>query len=208
MSATVVLVHGLWMTGADMTLLRRRLRRCGFHTLQFRYQSLRVDPDTVAAALADYLQRLQLPCVHLVGHSLGGLVIHKALTARPGLPVGRVVTLGTPHLGSGVAQALAGTLRGRVFLGRAEPLLCAGAGPWQMNVELGVVAGTLSMGVGRLFGALPEPNDGTVTVAETRVPGARELLTLPLSHMALLVSREAASAVCGFLQHGRFAGVD
>jgi len=41
MPETVVLVHGVWMTGLEMHVLARRLRACGYRTRVFRYRSLR-----------------------------------------------------------------------------------------------------------------------------------------------------------------------
>ena len=50
--ATVVYVHGLWMSGSESVLLRRRLEReRGFRTQIFRYRSIRAPLETHAAAL-------------------------------------------------------------------------------------------------------------------------------------------------------------
>jgi hypothetical protein len=51
---------------------------------------------------------------------------------------------------------------------------------------------------------LPQPNDGAVTVAETRLPGLRDHLVLSVTHTGLLVSARVAREVCAFLTHGHF----
>ncbi|MCB1636763.1 MAG: hypothetical protein KDI51_19400, partial [Xanthomonadales bacterium] len=53
-------------------------------------------------------------------------------------------------------------------------------------LEIGVVAGDRPYGVGRIVPNVPKPNDGMVTVAETRWPGARDHIVLPLTHMQML----------------------
>ncbi|HKJ77440.1 MAG TPA: alpha/beta fold hydrolase [Gammaproteobacteria bacterium] len=201
----MVLVHGLWMTGLEMGLLRRRLGRCGLTPYRFRYPSL---GDTVAgnaARLDAFVKTLREPQVHLVGHSLGGLVIRRLFQDFPEQPPGRVVTLGTPHTGSHVARRLQRGPFGAFLVGRAaEDGLLDGLAPWPGDHELGVVAGRLALGVGWLIPGLPRPNDGTVAVAETRLAGMTDHIAVPASHMGLLVSRRAARQTCHFLRHGRF----
>jgi dATP pyrophosphohydrolase len=86
-AATVVLVHGLWMGPAQTSLLAARLRGAGFATRTFGYSSTRQTPGEAAAELAALIERLETPAVHLVGHSLGGLVIAQLLAER--VPAGR-----------------------------------------------------------------------------------------------------------------------
>lgn len=188
-----------------MALLGRRLRRCGFTPYRFRYPSLRGTVAGNAARLHAFVDGIPGETLHLVGHSLGGLVIRRFLRDFPGQRPGRVVTLGTPHTGSEVARRIRRGPLGTVLIGRgAEDGLLEGLPPWPPGRELGSIAGRLSLGVGWLMPGLPRPNDGTVAVAETRLEGMTDHLTVPASHMGLLVSREAARQTCHFLEHGRF----
>jgi hypothetical protein len=54
---------------------------------------------------------------------------------------------------------------------------------------------------------MPEPNDGTVAVEETKLPGIKDHIELPVSHTGLLVSAAVASQTAFFLRHGEFARV-
>jgi len=201
----VVCVHGLYMNGLEMGLLRLRLQRCGYQTRRFIYRSWREDLAVHAVRLNQFLQGIDAAVLHLVGHSLGGLVIQRMLVDFPAQRPGRVVTLGTPHLGSIVAQQLRHRSIGRVLLGRAaHPALLGAPLPWPRDREIGVIAGSLGIGLGILFGGLAGPHDGTVSVAETRLPEARAHAVLPVSHMGLLFSAVAARQVCSFLHAGRF----
>lgn len=205
MSEIVVFVHGLWMNGWDMTLLRRRVRRCGFDARQFSYPSTKKTVQENAAALQRFAQTLDAPAVHFVGHSLGGLVVLQLFQDFPAQRPGRVVLLGTPYSGCHAAQRLARYALWRRFLGCSLQGGLLGVRPaWRAQRELGVIAGTFPLGGGLWLGSVPRPNDGTVAVAETQVPGMAAHLTLPVSHMGLLISTATARQTCAFLKTGRF----
>lgn len=202
----VVLLHGLWFTGWILTLLRWRLRRLGFAVHVVNYRTVSQGLCENAARVHAFVARLatQAP-VHLVGYSLGGLVVRALLQFYPDLPPGRVVTLGSPHHGSHAAHSLAQWRIGRWLLGRCiGELLARELADWKLPPrDVGVIAGDLSAGLGRLFPGLPRPNDGTVAVSESRLPGC-ELLVLSVSHLGLVLSPEVARQTAYFLRSGRF----
>ena len=70
--------------------------------------------------------------------------------------------------------------------------------------EVGSIAGCKSLGLGRLLGGLPSPNDGVVAVEETRISGTRDQIILNESHSSMLISAGVAHQVCMFLQYGHF----
>ncbi len=111
--ATVVLVHGLWMNGMEMCLLRRRLGKAGFATQRFSYPTVRSDIAANAARLQQFLSGLDADTVHFVGHSLGGLLILRLFADFPEQRPGRIVLLGTPYAGSATARNLARRAWGR-----------------------------------------------------------------------------------------------
>ena len=187
-----------------MTLLRWRLSRCGFRTYQFRYHSLRRDLPANARRLHRFLATVPGDRVHLVGHSLGGLVIRKLFQQFPDQRPGRIVTLGTPHNASAVAQHLRQSRFGRLLLGLSAKALCEDLPPWDGVRELGVIAGTRARGTGRLFGGLSGSNDGVVSVEETRLENAADWIDLPISHTGLVIAAVVAAETCHFLQQGHF----
>lgn len=197
------------MNGTDGLVLRRRVERdFGMKTHAFHYRSVTGCMSDGAARLRDYARRLGAERLHFVGHSLGGLVIYRMLEQCADLPPGRVVFLGTPAVASraaiGVRQRLGPASR---VIGRcvAEELFTDHSRKWQfMDRQLGVVAGTHRMGMGGLFAKLEGENDGTVAVCETRLPGASDFLSLPVSHMGLLMSARVARQTGTFLRNGRF----
>lgn len=203
---TVILVHGLWMHGIAMELLRRRLARSGLRALAYSYPSMRLTLAQNVERLTAYCRGLAVSRLHFAAHSLGGLIVLRLFERAHGLAFGRAVLLGTPCAGSHAGRKLARLPGGRAVLGRSlvewlEPPRALPA----VNAEVGVIAGRLGLGAGRLVApALPAPNDGVVSVEETRLPGARDHIVLPVSHSGMLVSRAVAHQVCAFLRNGAF----
>jgi hypothetical protein len=124
-----------------------------------------------------------------------------------GLPPGRIVLTGSPVRGSRSAERLARLPFGRALLGlsAAEVLLTPRERRWQGGRDLGIIAGDLGLGLGRLLGRMGAPNDGTVWLDETQLPGAAEHLRLRVNHSGMVFSAEVASQVAAFLKEGRFA---
>jgi pimeloyl-ACP methyl ester carboxylesterase len=203
-SETVVLVHGLWMKGPEMVLLRRRLQRAGYRVYQFSYRSVARDLGENARCLNAFLRRVEGETVHLVAHSLGGLVVRRLFHDFPVQRPGRIVTLGSPHSGSYVADRMAVSGFFRHLLGRSLSALTGELYPWQGQRELGSIAGILSFGVGMLLRKMPSPNDGTVTVVSTCLPNMSDHVALKASHMGLLFSRKVSEQVIAFLSRGSF----
>ena len=204
----VIFVHGLWLTGFESLLLRRHLARelrCEVHA--FRYASVTSSMGEVTGELAQRVRKLKPATLHLVGHSLGGIVIHRFLERFPEQPPGRVVFLGCPALGSRAARNAARMGWAARLMGHciAEELLVERARAWTQARPLGVIAGSRAVGLGRLLAHFTEPSDGTVAVSETRLPGAAAYLTLPVSHMGMLLSMRVARETGCFLKHGRFS---
>jgi pimeloyl-ACP methyl ester carboxylesterase len=204
-----VLVHGLWMNGVEAGLLRYRLEsEHGIPTVLFQYGTFEAGFTANADRLRDFLDGVEAERVHLVGHSTGGLMALVALERRPFERPGRVVCLGSPLKGSIAADrlaSLAGEL-GAMILGATgrEGLLGQVLTRYEGDRDVGVIAGTTSVGAGMVLGILPEPNDGTVAVVETQLPGIRDHLSLPVTHTGLLVAPEVAAQTAFFLRHGRF----
>ena len=206
-AAAVVYVHGLWMPGHESALLRRRLaaeRGCRLNV--FRYDSVHEGMAQIAARLHALLVPIEAPQVHLLGHSLGGLVILRCLERYPMAQSGRVVFMGTPSAGSRAARRLGLWAWGRRALGRpvAEELLVERSRRWDVGRELGIIAGTLPLGLARLLVTFGEANDGVVAVSETRLEGAADWMSVPVNHAGLVLSARVARETGSFLEHGRF----
>lgn len=204
----MILVHGLWTPAAVFLPHARWLRQRGYRTLRFSYSSVRSTLSQNAQSLRRCIEQARGDEIHLVGHSLGGLVILDMLRQDADPRLHRVVLLGTPCTDSHCARRLAGlngvsALLGRSigeWLSRGPDATAAPKSP----VVVGVLAGTRSIGLGRVVPGLPQPNDGVVALAETRLPGAADHMALPVAHSEMLTSRRCAVQIAAFLAAGRF----
>ncbi len=229
---SVLLLHGLWMNRLAMGWLDRAVRQAGFSTRALTYRSVRAPLAVHLAQLSQCIAALPNRRIHLVGHSLGGILALRYLQAShprregasplahpdigktPGrfLPshavdprIGRCVLLGAPVAGCDSARDLAGRPGGRWILGRSVELWHA---PFDTTLdprfEVGAIAGSWPLGLGRLFARAPSPGDGVVGVEETRLPGLSDHLVIHINHSGMLISPAVARAVVAFLKEGRF----
>ena len=89
MKTATVFVHGLWLTGAESLLLRRRLTAShGFACHSFTYRTVGGSMQPVIEQLAKFVSRIDADRVHFVGHSLGGLVLYRYFEAGEGSAAG------------------------------------------------------------------------------------------------------------------------
>lgn len=207
MRDVVVLIHGIWMTSLELRYIGGYLQHRDYDTRYFFYPSLRHSPSDNADRLDEYLRGIEATTIHLVAHSLGGVVVSHLFARRPPQQPGRIVMLGSPLQGSVVARHLCSKRGLRWLLGRAvKGGLLGDAPPWLGVRESGMIAGDRPTGIGRLLapGKLVTPNDGTVAVSETESPGFREHVVVHHSHLEMLFSREVAMLVYRFLRHGQF----
>jgi pimeloyl-ACP methyl ester carboxylesterase len=202
---TVIIVHGLWLHGAVMALMARRIARHGYRVRTYSYPTMRLTLTQNAERLAHFAESIGGK-VHFVGHSMGGLVALEAARRVASAARGRVVMIAPPYVDCFAARSLARWPGGLAILGRSigewiSGPRCSSPG----NCEIGVIAGTGGIGLGRLVArGLPKPHDGVVSLPETRVPGMCDHLVLGVSHTAMIVSRSVVHQTCAFLQRGQF----
>jgi pimeloyl-ACP methyl ester carboxylesterase len=111
----VLLVHGYGASESVWTPLRRALAEAGFgYIVSFNYNSFATDPVAVSAELTCQAMRALAaagaPRVHLIGHSLGGLIVRCALAANAALSsqTASAVTIASPHRGAYLARIAPG----------------------------------------------------------------------------------------------------
>lgn len=213
---TVLLLHGLFNSPKWLFVLKNRLTQAGFSVQTFHYHSTKEDINTHIHRLNQYLLTTHSPSIplHIVAHSLGGLVARAWLANYPDWQIGRLVTLGTPHLGSVCADF------GQRFLpfllnNAYQNALDGHCVPLVSHIELGSIAGNRSVGLGvpvikfykknqLLNDKFGGQNDGTVYVFETALPTATDHLIVHTSHLGLLHNPEVARQAIYFLENGRF----
>jgi pimeloyl-ACP methyl ester carboxylesterase len=205
MRETVMLLHGLWLNRLAMQFLAHKLDGEGFAAQTFGYPSMDAGLAENAATLGRAIAALPQSAgrIHLLGHSLGGLVILRYLQDATDARLGRAVLLGSPVAGSEAGARVAAHDFGRPLLGQSAALWETPQ-TWNLRGEVGMIAGSDQFGLAQLFVSLPGDNDGVVTIAETRVPGLADHIVLPVSHSGMLFSGAVADQAAHFLRDGTF----
>jgi pimeloyl-ACP methyl ester carboxylesterase len=194
-----------------MYLIKRRLEReYGMRVSLFSYPSVRGTLDENAAALANFIRESGRDHAHLIGHSLGGvLALRMHANYQDSLP-GRVVCLGSPLTGSRAASFMNEIEWAEEIIGRSVPdaMIHQTANDWAAEIaqqrDIGVIAGNVPLGFGRLVANFDEDNDGTVSVSETQLEGAKDHIVMPVSHKGMLVSADVADQSAAFIRRGKF----
>ncbi|MBF0187779.1 MAG: alpha/beta hydrolase [Magnetococcales bacterium] len=204
---SIILVHGLWMPTLVMKWMARKLRQRGWSTRNHHYSTTRSTVAENADLLALFIRDQKLEGASIVAHSLGGVISVEMMRRHPDLNVGNLVALGSPFMGSWTAHRLLRWPFGRRWMGKSFPGGLDGS--VQRTVpegrSVGVIAGSMGVGISRLFlPGLPRPSDGTVSVAETVIPGRADHVCVKTVHMGFLISSTVVDLSDHFLKKGRF----
>lgn len=192
----IVLVHGFLANKYMLSVLARRLRRHGYLTDAWGYWNMRcsllVHAERFARELAVLDADPRIGTIHLVGHSMGGIIGRAALDRSRPTKLGRFVMLAPPNRGSFVATATQSTF-GRLLKPVAElatdPDSLVNRLPMPAGVEVGVIAADY---------------DALVTEESTHPDAPHAHVSLPTWHTGLLFRPETAALVAGFLATGEF----
>jgi pimeloyl-ACP methyl ester carboxylesterase len=187
-----------------MAAMAKRLRARGHQVSVFSYPTRADNLDGHADGLHGFVREKDAEELHLVGHSMGGLVILNMLSRYADVPPGRVVLMGTPVKGSKVVKRLA-RLPGQKFIfGKARDNLLQGFQVAPAGRETGMIRGTRSFGLGQMAGKQTEPNDGSISISETALEGLKDTVELEVAHSEMLISAEVVQQVEQFLVRGEF----
>jgi pimeloyl-ACP methyl ester carboxylesterase len=208
---TVICIHGIWSHSVSMYLIKRRLEKeYGMHVLLFNYPSVRGTLDENADLLSRFIAKEGLDATHIIGHSLGGVIALRMLANDANAVPGRIVCIGSPLTGSRAAEFLTTQNWAEPFLGHSLPagVVDKAANEWASHVcqerEVGIIAGTSPYGFGRLVTRFDGDNDGSVAVSETQLEGARDHISMDVSHKSMLVSSDVVDQAAAFLKRGEF----
>jgi triacylglycerol lipase len=108
-STPIILLHGWFHNRSAFVVMTRALKRYGFRTVdRMNYNVIGHDVQELAHQLAEHvdeiLEQVGAHKVHLIGHSLGGLVARYYIQKLGGHEkVHTCITLGTPHRGTHAA---------------------------------------------------------------------------------------------------------
>jgi len=202
----VLIIHGVLMNAFEMFYLAAQLRKQGFIVHTISYQSILKTPANNASILHKKILKLKVDELHIVAHSLGGIVTSHLLAKFTDIPKGNIVMLGTPITGSWFAKKLQHwPIINKILANSMKRGLSGKDIPeWQSTRHWGMIAGQKNFGLATIIGGLPKQGDGTVMLEETFHKNINARITLPISHTGLLFSKEAAEYVACFLKNNSF----
>jgi len=188
----VILLHGLFQNRSCLLVLHWRLRAAGFDRVISVNTPAWLDLETLTDRVRQTVEQLRTATgaeqVHLVGHSMGGIIARCYLQLQGGAPlVATCVTLGSPHLGSKLAPFAVSSL-GRNLLPGSKLLTRLNAEPLPASVR---------------FTAIYSRHDNIIVPADhARLDDADNLELAGLGHTTMLFSRQVAEAVVAALKAG------
>ena len=208
----VVLLHGIGRTSRSMRKLERSLQQAGLATLNLTYASRKKPLEQLAEeihpAISQFSEAIHGP-LHIVGHSMGGLLARVYVARYRPCRLGRVVMLGTPNGGSEIADLLQDTLLYRSYYGPAGLQLTTLPNDTlallpPVDYPVGIVAGTRALNPIAWRCNLPRPNDGCVSIESSKLAGMADHIAIRATHVGLSRHRDAIRQTITFLSEGRF----
>ncbi|MFQ5654169.1 MAG: alpha/beta fold hydrolase [Planctomycetota bacterium] len=192
----VVLIHGLFRSRRSLSRLHRHLDREGYRVIDHPYRSTRARISEHARRLGERITALDgdpsIGRIHIVSHSMGGIVVRQALAERVPRKLGRVVMLAPPNQGSRRARRFA-----PLFEWLVRPL-------GELSDEPGSEVRRIGVPAGIEIGIIAGSRDRTVPAETTHLPGESDFLVVKSGHTFIMNRREVLEQVAHFLRHGRF----
>ena len=209
----VVLLHGLARSATSMNKMERELEKAGYATANIDYPSRDYTVEDLAdiaipEGLAACREQEGVTRIHFVTHSLGGILVRQYLSRHEIDELGRVVMLGPPNQGSAAVDELSDVpgfdwLNGPAGrqLGKGDGSVPLRLGP--ADFELGVIAGNRTIDP-ITSAVLEDPDDGRVSVADTKLEGMADFIVVDHSHAFMMRMRRPIELTMTFLQTGSF----
>lgn len=186
-----------------MLILSKRFKGAGFQTANFPYNQASSSLTEISGRLVDFIQKkVKTSRYHLIGHSLGNVIIRNAFKRRypPGL--GRIVMLAPPNRPAHLAKRLKKNLLYRWLMGDSGQKLSEEDFFRNLpvpGVEFGVIAGDKGQ---RLTFA--GPNDGLLKVETTKLDGMTDFIIVHRTHTFIMNGKDTFEYCKSFIQSGRF----
>ena len=208
----VILIHGIARSSKSMKPMAKALEEAGYTVVNFEYPSTRVTMAESAEYLQQTISSLEgIEEINFVCWSMGGLLVRTYIDQHAedrDDRIHRMVMMGSPNQGAEMANLLRGNFAFKLIMGPAGQELVADENGTIAKLpvpdfEFAVIAGARGTKNG-WNPLIPGDDDGTVSVESTKLPGARDFMTVTALHSFISHNDEAIESVKRFLQTGVF----
>jgi hypothetical protein len=187
----------------SMALLGHRLRRRGYEIHLFGYSPRRQSLDELSRSLKVFIEKkVESPTYHLIGHSLGNIIVRHGFHDGYRSGLGRIVMLAPPNGPAVMASNLRNNRLYRWWTGDSGQKLADVEFYRSLpvpEVEFAVIAGDRGPRI-----VFDGPNDGVVLVEDTRLEGMKEWRVLHHTHTLIMMAKDTAELCSRFLESGSF----
>lgn len=208
---TVILLHGILRSDRSMAKIAKLLKRQGYDVVNIHYPSRKyrieklidlIHPEIVAA------QKLQPEKIHMIGHSMGNLLIRAYINKYKPQKLGNVVMLAPPNHGSEVADFwmniglykwIFGPAGQQLGTDQTDLLPILG----EVDYTVGVIAADWNNDPISAF-MLPKGNDGKVSIASTKLAQQTDHIVMHGTHSFLMYQQKVIDQAIYFLQNSQF----
>lgn len=207
----VILLHGLGRTDRSMAKMAKKLRKAGYAVENIGYPSTKLTIERISsqylAPTVKYASE-RYEKVHIVTHSMGGIITRQYLAENGSDKISRVVMLAPPNHGSEVIDNLDRLGLVKPFLGPGAEQLSTAPDSLPNSLppascEVGIIAGTRSYNP--LFSYwVKGDDDGKVSVRSTTLEGMSDHLVVKANHTFIMRNKTVIEQVIHFLKVGQF----
>lgn len=208
----VVLLHGIGRSYRSMSKIANYFVKQHYHVLNVDYPGTHF---TLEHLIDDIYLQLQPwitqenKQVHLITHSMGGLIARGMINRYQLNNIGRVVMLGPPNHGSEVADLLQGLRLYQFIYGPAGQQLTTAYqhqddSLGQVTFPLGIIAGDRSLLPFFSLFVLPGSDDGLVSVESSRIVGMSDHIIMHANHALMMQNKKIIRQTLNFIRDGHF----
>lgn len=206
----VIMIHGIIRSSKSFTSLGEIFEKEGYTVVNFDYPSTQAKIPDHAEYLNQVIKSLEgIEEIHLVVHSMGGLIVRAYVDQEKenrDARLKRLVMLGVPNFGAEIADFLQNFPPFRMIFGESGQQLVTGQEDLIANLpvpdfDFAVIAGGLGNEIG-FNPILPGDNDGIVTTASTRLPGAKDYVVVNCMHSFMPFDKTCGEYALRYIKTG------